>query len=979
MTEIATHYELEKKLGEGEFGSVYRARDTRLDRDVALRIIPENLATDAAWNSRFRHEIRTAAAVQHPGICAIYEVNESPEQCYIAMELLEGKNLRELLHDGPLSPERILRIGIEIAEALEAAYTKGLVHGHLTPANIFVVQAGHVKILDFGLARSLSVGRSGTSLIHAAKMSAIPSEYQRSIQTAPPTVSPYMSPEQVHRETLDTRTDLFSLGTILYELAVGTPAFAGATEQLLFQEILTKNPAAPEKLNPELWSRLSELILRLLEKDRELRYQTAADVAAELKRIGRDHRLRQEISRDNASAEAPTVPDTALSATADRSDSHTNAIYRFRFLRRPALAIPSLAVIIIAAALVFLRAATTPEYLQCIELSSLSNARETVDQAAINFILKQTLSQFPDILVLTPGEFVHLQKITLEREAAKSTQRLSFFDRFNTWRRSNPKPAIRLSGSVRDVSTGLREVRFEGSARGRKIALTEQFQGTEDLLSGGIDTLAKQVLTIWSPDFTARYMENYRPATHLLSSRWDAIIHYFRGAEAWDRLDITVAERELRAAIEIDPNLALARLALGELRIFQNQWDSAQSEILAARRRAATLAETDQWRVEAFLARVFGKPLDERRYFQKVLELHPHRKEIFYELAESYFHTADVDDAIVHYHEALDLDPDYARAWNHLAYCYSWKGDHVKAIAAGRKYMELAHSANAYDSLGDIYMQAGDYENARAMKIKALELDPQIHYATRTLAFIDYMYGNLAVARDRLQSLIDVTDDRVHTAQYYADMGFLYYRAGKLNEAEQLCIHGLRLLEEAQYDVPYDELIWIRGMIAIELRNLPKAHAELERLRGIIDLGAISAANYKPAYKYWLHLNAAILAAEGGGTGKKAEAVAMLNDLKFIRNKLGYWSTPYDYAFFMDAAGLAYEKMNLTQPAEDSFREAIAYNQNFPAAHLHLAMLLLRKGEHEEARAEIELFRSIWKDDDRVFPETALAARIFGD
>ena len=214
------------------------------------------------------------------------------------------------------------------------------------------------------------------------------------------------------------------------------------------------------------------------------------------------------------------------------------------------------------------------------------------------------------------------------------------------------------------------------------------------------------------------------------------------------------SERELRSALEIDPNLALAHLMLGEVRVFQNQWDAAQSEILAARKQARSLTEVDQYRVEAFLARVFGMPFEERVQWQKLIGLQPYKREYLYELAESYFHTADVDEAISKYQDALSLDNKYELAYNHLAYCYSWKGDHAQALVTCLRYLELDPSANAYDSLGDAYMQAGNYAKAEEMKSKAMQMDPQMYYASRNLAFIKMRCGRNKAAAEYLKSFL---------------------------------------------------------------------------------------------------------------------------------------------------------------------------------------------------------------------------------
>jgi len=319
-----------------------------------------------------------------------------------------------------------------------------------------------------------------------------------------------------------------------------------------------------------------------------------------------------------------------------------------------------------------------------------------------------------------------------------------------------------------------------------------------------------------------------------------------------------------------------------------------------------------------------------------------------------------VDEAILKYQDALNLDSRYALAYNHLAYCYSWKGEHAKALEASRRYLELDPSANAYDSLGDAYMQAGDYAKAEEMKAKAIEMDPQMYYASRNLAFIEMLRGRNRAAGERLTSLFAATDDKGQRAQYFAALAFLHFRKGELDNAQRACDQGLRLLGSVQYDAPHDELIWIIGMSELQRRNLPAARRALGQLRGILDSNLIGSMNFKPAYKHYLHLNAWLLSEEG----KIPEANAVIHDLKWIRTKLGYWATPFDCAFFFDAIGQIYEMMRQPADAQQAYQDSLAYNPHFALARFHLARLLKNRGLPEDARREMSLFLKDWADAD---------------
>jgi tetratricopeptide (TPR) repeat protein len=545
------------------------------------------------------------------------------------------------------------------------------------------------------------------------------------------------------------------------------------------------------------------------------------------------------------------------------------------------------------------------------------------------------------------------------------------------------EPVVRISGQVSD-SLGSLEVRLDCVIRGKQETFTNRFSGVDDLLNKGIDSIVLHILTRYNFQIVEKHIKgkqpDYRPVVQLLSSRWDAIRHYGRGASAWDRLDMNTAEREFRSALEIDPNLALAHLKLGEVRVFQNQWDAAQSEILAARSQLSALTEIDQLRVDALKERVFGKPFDERVFLQKLISLQPYNPDNLYELAESYFHTADVNEAISKYKGALSLDSKYARAYNHLAYCYSWKGDHANALDACWHYLELDHSANAYDSLGDAYMQAGDYARAEEMKFQAFQMDPKMYFASRNLAFIAMLRGRYKAAIDRLLLMTTSTDDSAVISQYYAALAFLYYRKGDSALSRKMCEQGLKLLRSAQYDAPHDELIWIMGLNELQRHNLQGTRNTLAQLRSILDSNSIGAKNsnsigtmnFKPAYKYYLHLQAQLLVEEG----RMVEAATVIKDLKWIKNKLGYWSTPYDCAFFFDAIGQIYEKMKQPEDAQQAYRDCLKYNPHYALSHLHLAQLLMSKGSQDSARQEMKLFLADWQGADPDAAESIEARKI---
>ena len=968
-------------------GVVYRAEDTKLGRNVALKVLPREVAENPLSQQRFQREARAASALNHPNICAIYEIGEHEGQLYIAMELLDGQTLRGLINGKPFPVERTVKIALQIADALEAAHEKGIVHRDIKPANVIVTERGQAKLLDFGLAK-LNFPRSGPGAETRGDdwVSSGGSEPLTG-PLAPMGSVPYMSPEQARAEDLDPRTDLFSFGSLLYEMATGTAAFKGNSQAVIISQILSQTPACSSDINPDIPRKLDDIISKLLEKDRELRYQTAADLRADLRRLQRDIELQRNAISGSVAGMAVSPAAREASSSLQIAGSHKISSETkkrlpeiFHVLRRPGVAAASIISVLALFALITYLRIQAPNHYPCIVFEEFKGGSTSVDADLVEFVIKRALSQFPEIIVIDQREFASLLSISKSGNESSQTvngEAVEIWDKTGIRRREAKQPALAISGQVND-SLGTLELRLKYVDRGKETSSSFRFRGVDDLINNGVDSIVKQILARYDSRLL-QHLEasqpDYRPAVRLLSPYWDALRHYWNGAKAWKRLDMNLAERELRSAVEIDPDFAFAHLMLGEIRVFQNQWDAAQSEILSARKQAAALTEIDQLRVEAFLSRVFGKPFEERVNLQKLIGLQPHRKEYVYELAESYFHTADVDEAISKYLDALKLDDRYALAYNHIGYCYSWKGDHARAFEAMQHYLDIDGSANAYDSFSDAYMQAGLYDKAIEMKTKALQLDPKLEYASLNLAFIDILCGRYEMAENSIKTLLNSTDDQIQKARYSVALAFLYYRKGALAQALQACMSGMQNINPAQNDAPGDQLLWLNGLIQLEKKNKPAAHIALTQLRNICDTNRITAMNYKTPYKYWLHLRSAILVAEG----KAQEASSSINDLKWIKGKLGYWSTPFDCAFFMDAVGQLYENLKRTDDANQAYHDALSYNPHFGLTRFHLARLLWSSGSRERAKSEAKDFLMEWQRADTASPEILAAHRITGN
>jgi serine/threonine-protein kinase len=735
-----SHYRILEQIGAGGMGVVYKAQDTRLDRVLALKFLPEKMARDPQALERFRREARSASALNHPGICTIYDIGEQDGHPFIAMEFIDGETLRSRIGGKPLRLDEILNLGIQIADALDAAHAQGIIHRDIKPANIFITKRGQAKVLDFGLAKFVSKGVANGEAESGGESSA-----STSIVGMISGTPSYMSPEQIRGDDLDARTDVFSLGLLLYEMATGRQAFGGGTGGAVIEAVLTRPPASARSINADIPARLEEIIDEALRKDRGERYQSAAEIRADLERLRRE--------TESSQTAAATVDDPNLSSTGKRkvrtSNPQTSATLTGMIRReRASKIITSLAV------LPFENTSRDPEYEYLSDgiAGSLINSLATVPKLRV--MAQSTVFRYKgrEIDPLAVGRDLNVRAVL-------------------TGRMMQSGGSLRIGAELVDVATG------------------SQLWGAQyDRKSGDIFTIQDEISNEISGKLRLQLTRaEKKKLTHRHTEDPEAYRLYLQGRHHWNRWTedgFYKAIEYFQKAVERDPRYALAHTGIAESYVllgwnsylppvdafpkakvaaltalqfdpelgdahtpmaavhwlYDWNWQEARKEFRRSLELNPTYPTGNHWHAEFLMT--MGQQIKAIARMKESRELDPLSLIINVAIAWANYMARRYDDALEQLLKTVELDPNYPVTYWILGLVYRKIGRYDAAIRDGEKGVNLSGGSPLLRAaLAQTYAEAGNANEARRVLDELAALALQKYVAPHFFAGIHIALG----------------------------------------------------------------------------------------------------------------------------------------------------------------------------------------------------------------------------------------------